>query len=320
MIVAATLSSIVASARAEGEIEIAASGCDLRQDELERLIRLELGAVVRPEDEVSGYRVEIACAGDEVQLRIEDPLTRKSLERTVEAPGPAVPEPERMIALSVAQLYRAAWLELVAEDPAPLPPKTPPPEAPRAKRAARAVVQPTIEAGEPETNARMHVRLGVAARGVQHDTVMSPALGAGFGYSPAESLRVGVGVQFEAGAEQRTTGRIQARMAGMNLRLAYEPRISHTFVADLDVEGGLLFTSLHGSDVGPGLVAGNVEGIAFDASLGAGIGADLDPVRVGAALRAGVVTGAPLGYVEGDETVDLNGPWVGGFANAGFRF
>lgn len=146
-----------AEVRAVGAMEVSIEGCPMRADETTRLVKLELGSVLAAGSDASAYRVTLQCSGSDLRITIVDPLTAKSLARTVVAPPPSQPEPERLVALTVAQLYRASWLELAAEAPSPLPAAEPgnrPSEEMAAARIAaiRALEQPTNDRAAPSPN------------------------------------------------------------------------------------------------------------------------------------------------------------------------
>lgn len=299
-------------------INVESRDCDLRQGELERLVRLELGSVVNPGDQV-GYQVVVACEKEGLYIRIEDPLTQKALERLVKLPEPESPEPERVVALSVAQLYRAAWLELLAEDPPPLAPSKPVPPAPRAKIAARAKADAVLPRRSPRTS-RAALRLATTARGMTHNTLVLPVVGVGMGWSPWQRWWLDINGQFEAGAEDRATGRVEARFAGGHVGASFEPSLGGSLSGVLAGEAGLLLMSLRGRNVGPGMETGNIEGMVVDGSAGAGVAVQVERMRIALLGRVGMVIGGPVGYVQGDDAVDLNGPWLGAFVDAGASF
>lgn len=300
-------------------ITVDTKDCRLRQAELERLVRLELGSVLDADSGPAGYQVTIDCQGNEWLLRIEDPITRKALERSLHPPAPSVPEPERLLALSVAQLYRAAWLELLAKDPPPLPPSRPSVAPPRYREAARQRAEAVILREEPHA-ARVAMDLGVSARGILHQPIVMPALGWDLGWGFYDSWWLTLHASVAAGSDQRNNGRVQARTVGSHVGVAFEPAVVGDLSATLDADAGLLFTSLKAKDVAPGLVPGSLQAVAFDGSLGLGAAMRVRQVRISLVGRAGMTSGAPIGYVHQDEPLDLNGPWIGAFLSSGFAF
>lgn len=303
--------------RPAAAIQVDAKGCRLRADELERLVRLELHSVLHDHDASTAYRVTVSCAEQEWLIRIEDPITHKALERPVRAPG-SDPEPERLAALSVAQLYRAAWLELLAEDPPPLPPARPHRAEPSVVAAARQEAKHQLPEASP--TARVDAEAGFAARGVAHRPVTLPSFGMRFGWRAEGAWWLTVNGGIEAGSDHRSSGRVQARIAATQVGVSFEPSFGKHLLGVAGVETGPILLSLQGMEVGPGLVPGRVEGVALDTSVNVGGAAHLGGLQLSLVARAGLVSGAPAGNVHADEPVDLNGPWVGALLRAGFTF
>jgi len=111
-------------------------------EEARRLLRIELGALL-VDDAPSGEivtRATVSCAAHMVRLRVDDPITGKSLTREVELDESDVASRSRLIALAVAELVDASWTELESNPRPEVPPAgaRPPPAA---VEAARKVVQ-----------------------------------------------------------------------------------------------------------------------------------------------------------------------------------
>ncbi len=307
-------------ATADENVTIEVSGCEMDSGEIGRLVRLELGAVIDPRDRVEGYRVAVTCRAEGIELRIEDPLTQKALEREVSPPKPDLPEPERLVALSLAQLYRSAWLELVADDPPPLPLREPPPEAAQSRQAARSSVQAVLPDTSRTGPTRASLHLGFSIRGVAYEPVWMPSAGLRYGWRPTDAWWLEAGGRFEAGSDTRSTGRVEARVAGLRARIAFEPTLSGGWHGILDAEGGPAFLSLRGRDVAPGLSEGTIEGMVLDASVGSGLSYETPRVRLALSVHAGATLGAPVGFVQDDRPMDMNGAWLGADIVAGLRF
>ena len=82
--------------------------------EVQRILRIELGALLvdtsRDRNDIT--RVAVTCQGERVQVRVEDPLTGKSLERVVEAGEAGQDARSRLVSLAIAELVAASWTEL----------------------------------------------------------------------------------------------------------------------------------------------------------------------------------------------------------------
>ena len=111
-------------------------------EEARRLLRIELGALLvdaAPSGEVVTHAI-VSCAARTVRLRVDDPITGKSLTREVELDESDVASRSRLIALAVAELVDASWTELESNPRPEVPPAgaRPPPAA---VEAARRVVK-----------------------------------------------------------------------------------------------------------------------------------------------------------------------------------
>jgi hypothetical protein len=86
------------------------------------LLELELGANLVPQETATDHettRVSVRCAEGAIVLHVDDPVTGKALERRLALA--AMPEHgrARLLALAIAELISASWIELEA-DPAPV--------------------------------------------------------------------------------------------------------------------------------------------------------------------------------------------------------
>src|SRR5262245_9672465 len=117
----------------ELEVTVEIDPClSVARSEVLRLTELELDArVVSPSvAPPHATRVEVTCAGQHVKLRVTDPVTGKSLERTLALGTHEVDVTGRAVALAIAELVLTSWMELTFPEP---PPKVvgfhaPPPE------------------------------------------------------------------------------------------------------------------------------------------------------------------------------------------------
>jgi hypothetical protein len=91
------------------------------RSEVLRITELELDArVVTPSlAPPHATRVEVTCAGRHVRLRVTDPVTGKSLERTLALGTHEVDVTGRAVALAIAELVLTSWMELTFPDPPP---------------------------------------------------------------------------------------------------------------------------------------------------------------------------------------------------------
>jgi len=108
----------LASARAAApddtrdSVDVDAERCAaIDPDEVQRLLALELVAVTQEIRVGPPLHVELACTGTTLTIAVFDPLTGKQLQRDLPMPAPDQGR-ERVIALAIAQLFAASWLEL----------------------------------------------------------------------------------------------------------------------------------------------------------------------------------------------------------------
>ena len=299
--------SFSASARAT-QVELSVVGCALRDAELERLVTLELSGVVDPADRHTRYEVQVRCEGGTVAIGLHDPLTRKRVERRVQAPPAEQPEPERVLALTVAQLYRAAWLELASDDAAPLEPASPPASS-RAIRAARELSQNSL-GSRSEPTFMFGVAAGVRWRHLAAPLAL-PHAELRLASWAAAPLLLSASAGAELAATERPSGVVNARLYAFSLGAGFELVRQRSWSAFSEMSLGLAHVSLRGSQVAPGYVAAAISKLGLDASVGLGVAYRAGAVRIELASRAGVLSGGPIGLVDPQGDVSLNGPWLG---------
>ena len=113
-------------------MSIATDHCDPGlADDVGRIAAIELHATRVPpaEEGADVTRIDVACEGEEVALRVADPLTSKEVSRRVSVAGVELRARARTIALAVAELVSASWVELeTTPEPKvePIPKRFPP--------------------------------------------------------------------------------------------------------------------------------------------------------------------------------------------------
>ena len=125
------------------EVELGQSGVALEQDEPEPRETTALVIVDAP-----------SCRGDAIVLRVERPGSNRSVTRELTLSDTPLPERARVMALSIAELIRAAWSELVREEPAGHE-EGPPPPAPPAPLPPDQVRRGELEALRAELSERL---------------------------------------------------------------------------------------------------------------------------------------------------------------------
>jgi len=136
----AVLAAVIASSAGPLEVSLDVERCpSLARDHMFQLVALELDArVVTPEHAgEQTARVEVACAGADVALKVSDRLTGKLLTRTMTLAGRDAQVGARLIAIAVAELVLTSWMELTLPGASAAPPVQGAPAAPELRRAAQ---------------------------------------------------------------------------------------------------------------------------------------------------------------------------------------
>jgi hypothetical protein len=178
------LTLVAAETRANGPpFLLGATGCgELDEREMRRLVAAELGAIQVEQRGPGVTLVSVHCGGLRVVIRVDDPLSKKTVQRAFDT-GPMDHRARaRWIALAASELVLSSWVELETnpapqvqpEGPAvPAPVRraaqaavrrlTPPPPAPRAPAPVGAAGGVTTSAGtesksseEPQTGGGNH--------------------------------------------------------------------------------------------------------------------------------------------------------------------
>lgn len=299
--------SLSAPLRADVSVDVA--NCAWSVQELRRLVRLELADVTATSQQSERYQTGVECEGDTVLLWINDPLTRKRIQRKVEAPPPAHPEPERLIALTLAQLYRASWLELIAEDESPLPPAEPPPRAAEAKSAARGAVRRVVRASDQA----WFVGLGGEAQLRPLDAPQGfLGLSPGAGWSPIPSFYLQLRLNGSSATVERASGDVDVQVLGAQLGAAWKHGFEREWFGWYEGLSGPSYVRLQGSRVDADYQAATVSGWALSTLVGAGVGRRLGAFDVVLVAQLGLLLGAPAGKVADDDAVRADGAWLGG--------
>jgi hypothetical protein len=304
-------------ATAYADLTIAGPSCaELELAEIERLVEVEIGDVAAEWSERADPVVLLGCAEGTVRIEITDPVTDKSVARTIVAPPPE--DAERVIALAVAQLFVTSWLELLIDgdhadsegaqeaeriaraaiEPEPVVPpiETPPVEPP-----------PPIEPPSPGPSITGELTIEAGARYRVTDEALGTGIGALRGQLVIDSLLVGARVALEWGRTSRTRGTIDAWLAAFGITAGWRSPPVGAFYVDVSAIVSVVYMALAGRPSGSGVAGGTTQAIA--AEIGAEVvpSIRLGPVIVGLALAVGGVLFAAPGVVTGERPVDVGG-------------
>lgn len=132
---------------------------DAPRKEVARVLSIELGAPLLGGGGNDRTRVLVACEESLLTIRVDDPITGKSLERTIDLSEAPRARP-RLLALAIVELISASWTELES-NPRPQVPPAGPRASPEARRLALHSVQNRLE-----SSALRRPRLSAIASGL----------------------------------------------------------------------------------------------------------------------------------------------------------
>jgi len=271
-----------------------------------KYFELELGSErTRAAD---GAQIEVACAGELIELRVNDPLTGKSLSRRID-PGPPAGR-NRLIALAVLELLVASWSELETTPRHVVQPAGPSPD-PAAASSARALIRHRI----PRDRADMQI---AAVTGV---AVGDPAVGVGVrAIRSGNTFGVGVDVGVRRQVRQVDLGTItETEIGGAVMGLAYY-RHGASWVRGA-AGARLAYASAEGKADSPDVFAGEVSGAAGGPLVGAAAGLlTKDGLTAGVAVETGYHLLAVRGRIGGDVGAGAHGAWVTAELEVGWTF
>lgn len=120
----ALLAPCPAAAQARPPVQLSIEGCErVSGGSLNRIVAAELGALlVRSEvQDANATQVRVRCHGGAARLEVDDPITGKQLSRRVELGAVDHRAGPRLLALAIAELVTASWIELTVSPPPRVP-------------------------------------------------------------------------------------------------------------------------------------------------------------------------------------------------------
>jgi hypothetical protein len=325
---------------ASAQVSIAAPSCsDLDLGALERALDLEIADVAVSFRELSSPVVLLGCAPTSVRIEITDPVTDKSVARTV--PRPEV-DAERVLALAIAQLFLTSWLELLLDDASTDAPGAAAAEA-RAREAVTAALaieavaieaplaaptEPTPEpASEPEpaidpseeselapplppAGPRIDGELSLegGARWRSEGENLGTALGVLRGQLAIDQLvLVGVRAGLEWGRAFRTRGSVDLLTVHLGLVAGLRTPALGPFVLDASVGVGAAIIVLAGRANRPDVEGGSTQAVAAEALIELAPTLRAGPVLVSIPLVLSGIAFAPEGIVSDEAPVVTGG-------------
>lgn len=282
-------------------VEVSLEDCPgLDGAEIERIAAIELGSAPPTPEPV---RARVSCSGVATEIRVDDPVTRKSLVRGIDLKPLAAKAKARTLALAIAELVSASWSELLL-NPAPKVEPVGPSPPPEVKESVREALPPPPPTGV----------LRVEAFGAGRGLFSTPALQWGGGVRVLWAPRSRLGGLFDLGGEHAET-----RDAAGRLSLD---------TGSVSANAVLLFGDWLQAHVGIGgrLGVGRIVGVPTDAAvtrggtlagafggpqLVAGLAVTLGHFVVSLAAEAGWALLRLRGTVDGAKGLGVDGAWAG---------
>ncbi len=310
-IVALVLCSSAGIARADGPaFDLHLEECDgVDGDALLERLELELLDVAPSLRELGAPPVVVRCSGETVHIEIGDPATGKTVAREVPRPSAGA---ERAIALSVAELYIASWLELLVQ---PEPESAPAPEpAPEAEARAPAAAELRGEARRVARRAltapagpwgSLGVEAGVGLRDVAEPFA---SFGGGLRASlhPSGDFGLVLATGLARGRAERQRGSVVAWWGSVELGVAWRALRRGPLQLAADLRAGILYARIEGR-AAEGVRAESHAGLGARAALVLRPALVAGRFRGGLALTLGVDLRAPTGLVSGEAPVTTGG-------------
>ncbi len=282
-------------------------------DEVRRIVAVELGALLggasteRPEDTT---RVHSACAGGTALVSVDDPMTGKSLARRVDLGSVPRVAASRLLAVAIAELVAASWIELTA-NPVPAIPRPDATASPAARRWAEGIVRRS-------PLWRMQLAITGSAAGVP----TLPTFGAGLAarYLAGSHLASGGDVRVEYARRAFANGTAHVVMLSTGLVGWYRHDAGWAEVA-VGTGGRVGSAWIAGepqadSNLRGRTVSGPFLGPLFTAELARTLAPG---VTIALAVEAGTVVLPVIGRAGDRRVVGVDGPWLGVAVAAGLE-
>lgn len=271
-------------------------GCgELDEREIRRLVAAELGAIPVDQRGPGVTLVTVSCGGLSVRMRVDDPLSHKTVERSFDTSPLDRRARARWIALAASELVLSSWIELEANPTPQVRPQGPEAPAPL-RRAARDAVR------------RRAPPAGVARANTRPTGALVPAVEPVPDFTPAGAAPIPVVASSEPTFRAMLVASTRhfldgsAELWGGGMRLSGERFSYLSWSFDFLFEGGSAYAHLRDYSLRSGTVGG---GLMLYQAAG--------PVtfRLGGGLRVGVI--AALG--EDRDELDMV-PYDGGRESA----
>lgn len=308
--------------QAHAQLAVAAPSCEgLDPSTLHARIELEIGEVAAEWQARSTPVVLLGCADDRVRIEITDPVTDKSVARTIAMPAV---DRERVLGLAIAQLFLTSWLELLLPAPslAQLPAPPPGGYAAIARRAREAISVSEPSPPPPHVLSRtigLSVLGGLGVRDVEAPVLTQAlALRAQVALDRTWALTIAVGL--EHGVASRERGGVELWLGDVGLGADLTLVRDGALTIGLGAHGGVVWSRLAGQPSRNDVRGDSAEGVGARIALAPRVGLELDGFVISLAVEAGVDLGLPIGLVKDERAVTAGGFFGRALLGVGVRF
>jgi len=295
--------------------------------EVRRIVGVELDALLATGDADDATRVHVVCEGALALIEVDDAVTGKMLLRRVDLSSAPPKGKPRLLALAIAELVSASWIELESNPEPRVAPATA--SSPEARAAVLGTLRERSHAAPPPpvspapTAASTWRALAVVAhRSVFADDGTSAwGLGARLAYDHGSGVGAVVDLVADRATNDEALGVVTvdtvSASAAAHLSRAWSP-----FAASVGLGIRAGFAHFSGDPRSPDRVRGDALTSAWGGPL---VGASLR-ARVASAIavelsgEAGYAVVPVSGLVDGVREVSIRGVWLGAQLGAGIFF
>jgi hypothetical protein len=302
----AALGLLARTATAEPRVELTDCG-PLDADAIARHLADELAAMLGGRDRLEAPPIHIECTPGSLRVEVRDPLTGKTLARTLPAPRADDPTADRMVALAISELFVSSWLELLlptaeraSAPPAPAPQSL---SVVRAQRVARRAVGPT--------GVRVDTSL-LAGAGVRDVAQPYPTLRVGLRSGPVFGrVALSVGVGFETGRARRPPGDVTTQAVSLGLGGRWRAASGERLALDVVASGAAAYAIARGSSTRSTELASSASGAAAELALGLSPALAIGATELFLEPTVGLTVPRLSARVTGEVPVRWSGLWFG---------
>lgn len=313
--VLASLSGAGAAApQSPAQVQLTVDACVAApRSEIERLCALELGAQPLPPSVISSdaTRLLVTCRERLILLQVDDPVTGKTTQRLINVGRLAPPGQARLLALALAELVTASWVELAL---------SPKPQVPSAQALATPVARRAATLAVEQRGASRALRLAALVLCGGRFALRegrAPLWGGGLRLQATHPRHLGgaLDLQYHRGADEATLGVVTTEQLSASAALFYH----HAWGpgarrAGLQIGGGALGGAVRISGE-PAPDSGAQSGTVWGATAGlyaSGAAAlTLGRLALQVVTEAGYTLRPVVGRAAAVEVAGISGPWLG---------